>query len=75
MSKTAFKPVYDSTGQLMAAIALVVRISCPAKKCGEYNMLRCCDVRGHTGDHTFVVDHVNDYAQNNTPPGNSRRSK
>jgi hypothetical protein len=35
--------------------------ACNAAKCGEYNMLRCCSPKGHTGDHCYVVDHENDY--------------
>ena len=38
--------------------------ACPRKKCGEYNMLRCCLEEGHSKDCVFVVDHANDYSQN-----------
>lgn len=37
---------------------------CNAKKCGEYNMLRCVRKMGHAGTHNYVIDHENDYPRN-----------
>lgn len=37
---------------------------CDSKKCGEYNMLHCVREKGHAGEHSYVVDHVNDYPHN-----------
>lgn len=52
--------------------ALVPRMrACGSKKCGEYNMLRCCRQEGHTGEHSYVVDHENDYAHNKREEGMS----
>lgn len=39
---------------------------CGAKKCGEYNMLRCVLTAGHKGEHAYVVDHENDYPHSKT---------
>lgn len=37
---------------------------CNKSKCGEYNILRCCREKGHTGEHCYVIDHENDYEWN-----------
>jgi hypothetical protein len=33
---------------------------CNSKKRGEYNWLRCCLDKGHSGDHNYVIDRTSD---------------
>ena len=47
--------------------------NCKRKKCGEYNMLRCCLESEHKGDCCFVVDHENDYPWNKAKAANKPR--
>jgi hypothetical protein len=37
---------------------------CGARKCGDYNMLKCVRENGHGGEHNYVVDRERDYPHN-----------
>lgn len=77
MSSTGLEPHQDGEWVRYADMggreAVADEKACSKKKCGEFNMLRCCREAGHSGDCNFVVDHANDYPHNRKEGARTQR--